>query len=152
MACTADFEKPRALERLFNQAFGVLVGMGVAPPDYQLLQVRGRKTGRTFSTPVNVVRVAGGRFLVAPRGVTQWVRNADVAGELLLKRGRRRQRFRTRAVPNTEKPEILRAYLDRFRTTAQRYFPVRAGSPATEFAPIAGRYPVFELLDAGHVC
>jgi hypothetical protein len=86
---------------------------------------------------------------VAPRGVTQWARNVDAAGELLLQRGRQRQRFRTRAVPDVDKPEILRAYLDRFQTTVQRYFPVRAGSPAAAFASIAGRYPVFELIEVG---
>jgi deazaflavin-dependent oxidoreductase (nitroreductase family) len=143
-----DFEKPSAPERLFNRVFGVLVGFGLAPPDYYRLEVRGRKTGRRHAMPVNVVQVAGHPFLVAPRGATQWVRNAEVAGHVVLKRGRSRRQFRIRAVPDADKPEILRAYLDRFRTTVQRYFPVRAGSAAAEFAPIVKRYPVFELLDA----
>jgi deazaflavin-dependent oxidoreductase (nitroreductase family) len=129
--------------------FGVLVGTGMAPSDYYLLQVRGRRTGRQFSTPVNVVHVAGRQYLVAPRGMTQWVRNAEAAGRLILKRGRSRQEFEIRAVPAGERPEILCAYLDRFRTTVQRYFPVRAGSAAAEFTALAGQYPVFELLEPG---
>lgn len=149
MTGTGDFKAPNAVERLFNRAFGVLVGLGLAPADYYVLQVRGRKSGRTYSTPVNLVRVGGRRFLVAPRGTTQWVRNAGVAGELVLKRGRIRERFQIRAVPSADKPEILRAYLDRFRTTVQRYFPVPAGSAAGDFAPIVDRYPVFELLGTG---
>jgi deazaflavin-dependent oxidoreductase (nitroreductase family) len=147
MTDTAHFAKPSALERLFNRGFGLLVGIGMAPPDYYLLQVRGRKSGRTRSTPVNVIRVRNRQFLVAPRGTTQWVRNVGETRELLLKRGRSRRRFRVWSVPNADKPEILRAYLDRFRTTVQRYFPIPAGSSAAEFAPLAERYPVFELLD-----
>jgi hypothetical protein len=62
-----------------------------------------------------------------------------------LKKGRRREEFRLRMVPDEEKPEILKAYLDRFKFTVQRYFPVQAGSPVESFRPIAARYPVFEL-------
>jgi deazaflavin-dependent oxidoreductase (nitroreductase family) len=140
------FQEPTPLERTFNRVFGILVGLGLGPRHYYLLQVRGRKTGRRYSTPVNVVELQGKRFLVAPRGRTQWVRNAEAAGEITLKQGRRRQRFRVRPVPKEDRPPVLRAYLDQFRSTVQRYFPVPAGSPLAAFAEIAERYPVFELL------
>ena len=145
MTDTVAFRKPGLLERLFNHAFGVVVGLGMGPADYYVLQVRGRKTGRVYSTPVNVIEVGGARFLVAPRGRTQWVRNAEAAGEVILRKGRSRERFRVRSVASPDKPEILRAYLDRFRATVQRYFPVRAGSPPEAFVPIVDQYPVFEL-------
>ena len=145
---TSVVEKASAVERLFNRAFGFLVRMGLAPPDYYLLEVRGRKSGRTRSTPVNVIRMGDRWFLVAPRGMTEWVRNVGVTRELRLKRGRSGRAFRIRSVPNTEKPEILRAYLDRFQSTVQRYFPIPVGSPVAHFAPLTERYPVFELLDA----
>jgi hypothetical protein len=64
----------------------------------------------------------------------------------MLKKGRMRQRYRIRAIPDSDKLEILKAYVDRFKTTVQRYFPVPAGSTAHAFAEIAGNYPVFELL------
>lgn len=145
MSPEAKFEAPSAGERIFNRAFGLLVGLGLGLRHNYLLQVRGRTTGRIFSTPVNVLELNGKRWLVAPRGRTQWVRNAEVAGEVILRKGWRRQRVRVRPVPDSEKPEILSAYLDRFKLTVQRYFPLRAGSPPAEFAPIADRYPVFEL-------
>jgi deazaflavin-dependent oxidoreductase (nitroreductase family) len=148
MSDAADFAKPSAIEGLFNRAFGVLVGIGIAPPDYYLLQVRGRQSGRIRSTPVNVIRVRDRSFLVAPRGMAQWVRNVAVTEELVLKRGQSRRRFRVRTVPDAEKPEILRAYLERFHRTVQRYFPIAAGSAVDAFAPLAERYPVFELVDA----
>lgn len=139
------FREPSSLERVFNKAFGVVVGWGLGPRDYYLLQVRGRKTGRVFATPVSLVELQGTRFLVAPRGRTQWVRNAEAAGHVTLKRGSSSRRFRLHPVPNADKPPMLRAYLARFRPVVQRYFPVSAGSPPEAFVEIVERYPVFEL-------
>src|SRR5437868_11092874 len=121
------FRKPSAGERIFNRLFGVLVGLGLGLRHNYLLQVRGRKSGRIHSTPVDLLELNSKKFLVAPRGRTQWVRNAEGAGEVLLKKGGTRQRFRARALSDSEKPEVLKAYLDSFRTTVQRYFPVPAG-------------------------
>ena len=144
----SDFERPSRAERWFNRLFGLLVGLGLGLPHNYLLLVRGRTTGRTYSMPVNVLLRNGRRFLVAPRGQTGWVRNARVAGRATLKRGRASHDYRLRELGDDEKPEILKDYLDRFKTTVQRYFPVTAGSPAGQFRPIAPRYPVFELLDS----
>ena len=140
------FNQPNAIERLFNRLFGFLVGWGLGLPHNYLLQVRGRKSGQLYSTPVNVLDRAGKRFLVAPRGYTQWVRNAAASGTVSLKKGRRSEVFLLRVVSDEDKPEILKAYLDSFTRTVQRYFPVPAGSPAEAFRPLADRYPVFELL------
>jgi len=142
----AAFLRPSITERLFNHLFGVLVGWGIGLPHNYLVQVEGRKTGRIYSTPVDVLDHDGKRFLVAPRGETQWVRNARVSGRVLLKKGRFRQRFALRELNDHEKPEILREYLNRFKTTVQRYFPVPAGSPLEAFSSIVPQYPVFELV------
>jgi deazaflavin-dependent oxidoreductase (nitroreductase family) len=141
-----SFHKPSPLEALFNRALGFLVGLGIGPAYMQLLQVRGRKTGRVYSTPVNILEVGGKPYLVAPRGRTQWVRNAEATGETLLKRGRQKRKYRLRAVADTEKPQILKLYLDSYKSQVQQYFPVSAGSPAATFHEIAANYPVFELL------
>jgi len=143
----AEFLEPSPLDRTFNKVFGLLVGLGLAQDHNYLIETRGRTTGRVRSTPVNVLDVGGRRFLVAPRGRTQWVRNAEAAGEVVLKRRRQRRRFSLRTLPEGEKPEILREYLERYRLTVQRYFPVKAGSAPSAFAEIAGRYPVFELKE-----
>ena len=140
------FRKPNFFEQILNKGFGVLVGLGIGLRHNYLLQVPGRKTGRVYSTPIDLLEFKGRRFLVAGRGRTQWVRNAEAAGEIVLKRGTTRQKYRIRVVSNGEKPEILKAYLDRFRFTVQQYFPVRAGSDPRGFSEIAQRYPVFELL------
>jgi deazaflavin-dependent oxidoreductase (nitroreductase family) len=142
-----EFRKPSFLERALNRAFGFLVGLGIGPSDCYLLQVRGRKSGRLYSTPVDLLELDGKQFLVAPRGRTQWVRNAESAGEVTLKKGRARRRFRLRPIPDTEKPEILKAYLDRFKAQVQRYFTIPAGSAGEAFRPVSSSYPAFELIE-----
>jgi deazaflavin-dependent oxidoreductase (nitroreductase family) len=139
-------QKPSAVAAIFNRVFGFLVGLGIGPGYMQLLQVRGRKTGRVYSSPVNLLRFQGKLYLVAPRGRTQWVRNSEVTGEILLKRGSVERKYRLRPVPDADKPEILKLYLDSYRSAVQRFFPVRAGLPAESFRQIASSYPVFELL------
>lgn len=155
----AAFREPAPIEKFFNRAFGFLVGLGLGLPHNYLLQVRGRKTGRIYSTPVNLLVVggpgpaakpatAGRRYLVAPRGRTQWVRNAEAAGEITLRKGTICQKFRLRPIPDGEKPELLKLYLERFTPTVQRYFPVPAGSAVEAFRDLAPNYPVFELIPA----
>lgn len=143
-----EFRAPTATERVFNRMFGFLVGLGIGFPHNYLLQVRGRKSGRLYSTPVDLLELGGKRFLVAPRGRTQWVRNAEAAGAVTLKKGRARAKFRMQPIPDADKPEILKAYLDNFRREVQTYFPVPAGSPVQAFVELAPNYPAFELIAA----
>jgi deazaflavin-dependent oxidoreductase (nitroreductase family) len=140
------FKKPTLIERAFNGAYGFLVGLGLGFSYNCLLQVRGRKSGNIYSTPINLLELKGKQFLVAPRGRTQWVRNAEAAGEITLKRGQSKQRFRLRPLGEDEKPEVLKAYLDSFKREVQTYFPVPAGSPPEAFRALAESYPAFELL------
>jgi deazaflavin-dependent oxidoreductase (nitroreductase family) len=142
----AVFREPTAVEKTFNRVFGLLVGLGLGFSHSYLLEVRGRKSGKLYSTPVDLLELNGKSYLVAPRGRTQWVRNAEAAGEIALKKGSVRRRFRLRAIPDAEKPPILKAYLDSFKREVQRYFPVAAGSPVEAFAELASGYPAFELL------
>jgi deazaflavin-dependent oxidoreductase (nitroreductase family) len=140
------FREPTAVEKIFNRVFGFLVGLGLGFSYNYLLQVRGRKSGKLYSTPIDLLERNGKRYLVAPRGRTQWVRNAEAAGEVTLKKGSKRDRFRLNAIPDAGKPELLKAYLDTFKREVQSYFPIPAGSSPAAFAELASSYPVFELL------
>lgn len=142
------FREPTGVEKIFNRVFGFLVGLGLGFAHNYLLEVRGRKSGKLLSTPVDLLELDGKRYLVAPRGRTQWVRNAEAAGEVTLKKGSTRQKFRLRPIPDAAKPQILKAYLDNFKREVQTYFPIPAGSPEEAFVAIAGSYPAFELLAA----
>src|SRR5713101_7981752 len=143
-----SFHAPSGLERVFNRIYGSLIGLGLGFSYNYLLEVRGRKSGRTYSTPIDLLEMNGKRFLVAPRGRTQWVRNAEAAGEVTLKRGKLQQRFRLRVLSDQEKPEVLKAYLDQFKGEVQSYFPVPAGSSVETFRELVQRYPAFELIPA----
>src|SRR5580692_3242811 len=141
-----EFRPPSALESLFNRTFGFLVGLGIGPKFIYLLQVRGRKSGKIYSSPVNVMEIGGKQILVAPRGRAQWVRNAEAAGEITLKRGGYRRQFGLRPIADAGKAEILKEYLDRYASAVHKFFPVPPGSPVESFRDIAANYPVFELI------
>lgn len=89
----------------------------------------------------------GKQFLVAPRGRTQWVKNAESTGEVTLRRGSRRN-FRLRTLPETEKPEVLKEYLTRYKSAVQKFFPIQPDASVDAFATIAENYPAFELIPA----
>jgi deazaflavin-dependent oxidoreductase (nitroreductase family) len=140
------FVAPGFIASALNRFYGWLASLGLGPSYSFQLHIAGRKTGRIYSTPVNVLRFGEKIYLVGTRGHTQWSRNALVKNQLTLKRGRISMRFHLRALTDQEKPEILQAYLTRFAWMVGRFFPVSASAPVTEFAAIAPRYPVFELL------
>ncbi len=140
------FLKPSSFERVFNRVFGFLVGLGIGLKHNHLLQVRGRKSGNLYSTPVDVLDYSGRLFLVCPRGRAQWVLNAEASGRVTLKHGASIREFALCVVPDSEKAPILKNYLDRFKLTVRRYLPIPAGSPPEAFSPYLAQYPVFELL------
>lgn len=141
------FREPTPVEKLFNRVLGALIGRGIGPAHIYLLEVRGRKSGKQYMTPVDPLELNGKCYLVAPRGYTQWVRNAEAAGEVVLCKGIDRRKLVVFAqFPTPKSPPVLKAYLDNYRREVQRYFSVPAGSPPEAFADVASNYPAFELL------
>src|ERR1700719_3821002 len=112
----------------------------------RLLEVPDRKSGKTFTTPVNILEFRGKRWLVAARGETAWARNARAAGHIVLRRGSSAESLMVRELTDADKPEIIKAFLDRFKSQVQRFFDVPAGSPPDAFRATASRTPVFELV------
>ena len=143
---SGDLRKPSAMESALNRALGFVAALGLGPPYLQVLEVRGRRTGKVYATPVSILMVGKRRFLVAPRGRTQWVQNAQAAGRVTLRKGSRREVLEVREVAPEARPRLLKDYLDRFKSQVQRFFLVPAGSPPEAFAPYVDRYPVFELV------
>jgi hypothetical protein len=145
------FLRPGAVDRIFGRTLAFLVRVGVVRGHFYVLEVRGRKSGKIISLPVDPLDFGGKRYLVCARGETNWVRNARSAGEVVLARAMRRRRYRVREVSPNLRPPILKAYLDRYATEVQCFFPVPKGSPVESFDELAPRYPVLELepLDGG---
>lgn len=132
--------------RVFNPGVVLLTRAGVSVWGSRVLRVRGRTTGAVRETPVNLLTLDGTRYLVAPRGVTQWVRNLRAAGGGELALGRATERFRAIELADEQKPDILRAYLKRWKFEVGAFFDgVDADSPAEELQRIAPRHPVFRI-------
>jgi deazaflavin-dependent oxidoreductase (nitroreductase family) len=148
MVMSADapnYLKPGVADRIFGWALTFLVRIGLVRGHFYLLEVRGRRSGRIISLPVDLLELDGRRYLVCARGNSNWVRNARAAGEVALVRALRRRRYAVRELPAEARPPILKAYLDRFAREVQRLFPIPKGSAVEAFADLALRYPVFEL-------
>jgi hypothetical protein len=98
------------------------------------------------TTPVNVLTVDGQRYLVAPRGETNWVKNLRVAGVCELRVGRRTEKVSATELDDARKPAVLRPYLRRWKWEVGQFFE-GVGSDASddELLEVAGRYPVFAL-------
>ena len=131
---------------VFNRVVAGLTRAGVSVWGSRQLRVRGRTSGEWRATPVNLLTLKGERYLVAPRGVTQWVRNLRVAGEGELRVGRRTETFHATEVGDDDKSEILRAYLTRWKAEVGVFFDGVGGkSSDTELRRIAPNHPVFKL-------
>jgi len=143
----AEYRRPDWFTRnVMNPALELLIGLGVSAFGSRVLVVRGRRSGKEYTTPVNPLTFEGARYLVAPRGETQWVRNIRASGEGELRLGGKRERIRVREVPDEEKEPILRAYLKKWKWEVGQFFQgVSHDSPAEEVRGIAGLHPVFRI-------
>jgi len=132
------------VHRFGNRVLAPLIRAGLVPHTY-LLTVRGRRTGQLRTTPIVLVEQDGRRWLVAPYGPVQWVRNVRAAGEVELRRGRRTLRCRVREVRDAaDAAPVLKQYLALTGPPA-RYFHAGKDDPVERFAAEAMAHPVFEL-------
>ena len=118
--------------------------LGLTGPRTHLLTVPGRKTGRLWSTPVSIVEDGGDRWLVAPYGDRNWVKNARAAGWVVLQRGRRRERLAAEELSPAEAVPVLRRYYE-LGTVTRPFFDVSLESSDEEWLAEAPRHPVFRL-------
>lgn len=132
---------------IFNPVVAALTRAGISVWGSRELRVRGRATGAWRTTPVNLLNHHGERYLVAPRGETQWVRNLRASGSGELRLGRRTESFRAIELADDDKVPVLRAYLRRWKAEVGVFFDgVSADSSETELRRIAPNHPVFRLV------
>jgi len=131
---------------IFNPAVSAMTRVGISVWGSRVLRVRGRKSGEWRSAPVNLLTYEGQKYLVAPRGLTQWVRNLREAGEGELMLGSRIERFRAHEISDDQKIPILRAYLKRWKAEVGIFFGgVSADSPESDLRRIAPDHPAFRI-------
>jgi hypothetical protein len=95
--------------KVTNPIFMTLLRLGVPIGTQHVLTVRGRKTGKLYSTPVSLVTVNGQRY-ICTLPWTGWAKNARVVGEGILTRGRVRERVALVELPAEERAPILREF------------------------------------------
>jgi deazaflavin-dependent oxidoreductase (nitroreductase family) len=133
-------------QHVFNPIVATLTRAGFSVWGSRELRVRGRKSGEWRTTPVNLLSYEANRYLVAPRGETQWVRNLRVVGEGELRVGKRIEPFRATEIADADKAPILRAYLKRWKAEVGVFFGgVSATSPEEDIRRIASDHPVFQI-------
>jgi hypothetical protein len=131
---------------VFNPTVAFLTGLGLSVWGSRVLRVRGRKSGEWRSSPVNLLTLSGTRYLVAPRGETQWVRNIRVSGSGELVLGGRVEPIRVVEIADADKLPILRGYLKRWKFEVGMFFDgVSGSSPEPELRRIAPQHPVFRV-------
>ena len=131
---------------VFNPVVARFTRWGISLWGSRVLSVPGRVSGEIRSTPVNVLTVGDRRYLVAPRGETQWVLNVRAAGECTLDVGRRSETVRVEELADQDKPAVLRPYLRRWKWEVGQFFDgVGPDSTDAELLAIASNHPVFEI-------
>ena len=131
--------------RGLNALVRPLARLGLTGPRTYLLTVPGRKTGRLWSTPVSIVEDDGERWIVAPYGDRNWVKNARAAGWVELRRGRRRERLAIAELSPYDAVPVLRRYVELGRVT-RPFFGVGLEASFEEWLAEAPRHPVFHLV------
>jgi deazaflavin-dependent oxidoreductase (nitroreductase family) len=131
---------------IFNPFVGWLTQLGVSVYGSRVLAVRGRKTGEWRTTPVNLLEYQGQRYLVAPRGVTQWVRNVRAGSQAELRVGAQREPIQLTELTDAEKPDLLRHYLQRWKWEVGQFFEgVGPNASEEDIKRIAPNHPVFRI-------
>ena len=145
------YQRPGWFTRhVFNLSVAGLTRMGVSLAGSRVLEVRGRKSGEWRRTPVNPLDFDGQRYIVAPRGETQWVRNLRANGEGRLRKGRRTEAFTATELADDEKLPLLRAYLKKWAWEVGAFFQgVGADAPEEDMRRIAPLHPIFRISGRG---
>jgi deazaflavin-dependent oxidoreductase (nitroreductase family) len=146
-AASDHFKRPGWFTKnVFNRIVAGLTRLGISVWGSRVLEVRGRTSGEWRRTPVNLLTLEGERYLVSPRGHSQWVRNMRVSGGGRLRVGPRSEAFTATELQDADKVPVLRAYLKRWKAEVGVFFDgVGPDSSEEELRAVAHKHPVFRL-------
>ena len=145
-SATTRYIKPKGFEVHLNKALALLPRFGLGVWGARTLAVRGRKSGEWKTVVVNLLSLEGERYLVAPRGQTQWVRNIRAAGGGELRLARRAEPFTVTELPDEDKLPVLRRYLERWGWEVGQFFEgVTKDATDEQLSEIAPGFPVFHI-------
>jgi hypothetical protein len=127
----APYVRPSALlNRVLNP---IVVALG----RQTVLVVRGRKSGKLLKVPMDPPFVWNGtRYLVSPRGETQWARNLRTAGEADLRTRRGLEHLRVVELGGAERDAVVATYASTITCNCRR---------SMELLPDPADHPVFRV-------
>ena len=156
----AKHYRVNAFVRINNAIISSLLRLGIKVWSFSLLTVRGRKSGKPIETPLVIFVQEGKRYLVAPYGVVNWVRNLRAAGgEATITHSRRTEKIHAIELPPEEAAPIFREavrsgppgipaviFLGYRSLFVLPYLNVTANSSLEEFEREVLTHPVFLLM------
>jgi deazaflavin-dependent oxidoreductase (nitroreductase family) len=147
MTETNRYVRPGFFTRhLMNPLVAVLTRLGFSVKGSHVLAVRGRSSGEWRTVPVNPLDLDGHRYLVAPRGNTEWVKNIRVAGGGELRLGHKVQPIHVTELTDAEKPPVIREYLRRWKWEVGTFFEGLDETATDEqILAVAPGFPVFAV-------
>jgi deazaflavin-dependent oxidoreductase (nitroreductase family) len=93
---------------LLNPIAKFLLAAGVPLGPNRLVTIRGRKSGLPRTTPLSIIKVSGRRWVWAPWGEVQWVRNLRAAGRATITARRRKEGVSATELDATQRVEFFR--------------------------------------------
>lgn len=152
-AAVARTAPPRYLEpgwltrNLLNRMVERFAKMGVSVRGSRQLAVRGRVSGEWKTVPVNPLELGDERYLVAPRGTTQWVRNIWVSGAGELRLGKKVEPIAVTEIADADKPAVIREYVRRWKAEVGQFFDgIDEHSTDEQLLAVATGFPVFRIV------
>lgn len=127
--------------RFVNRIIMLLLRLGIPMQNFTILTVPGRKSGKTYSVPVNIVVENGQRWIVSPYGEVNWVKNARAAGAIKLTRGKT-ETVRLHEVDVQNGAPILKKYIQ-LNPITQPYFNTPPDASLDQFVGEVQNHPVF---------
>jgi deazaflavin-dependent oxidoreductase (nitroreductase family) len=97
--------------RFFSPILKFLLVAGMPMGFNRLVTIRGRKTGLPRTTPLAVIQVGGRRWVWAPWGEVQWVRNLRAAGRATITARRQKEEVSATELGPTERVGFFRDIL-----------------------------------------
>ena len=132
--------------RWYARFWGRVFAAGLFPRRWVTLEVPGRISGKVTSLPLGMADLDGRWYLVSMLGECNWVANVRANdGDAVLRR-RRRRRVHLTEVPVERRAAVLARYVA-VVPGGRPHIPVTVGAPLADFAAIADRYPVFEVVE-----
>jgi len=151
MEAVTDSRAP-AFVRLFNPIARRILQVGPLMGPNALITIRGRKSGLPRTTPVALVEIDGRRWVIAPFGDVNWVRNLRAAGRATLSVGDRRDEVTATEVTGEAAAaffrDVLGPYVRKLRVGPALLAVLGARDILKDPAAAAAKRPVFELRAA----